>query len=84
METQALRSPSTAHGLPSCRGLLPPTPARSEARPSGLRCLAALLARYPVELSQFTEGLLDEAFRKLFWCHAAGGCIHRNSFIDLA
>ena len=35
METQALRSPSTARGLPSCRGLLPPTPARSEARPSG-------------------------------------------------
>jgi hypothetical protein len=25
METQALKSPSTARGLPSCRGLLPPT-----------------------------------------------------------
>ena len=40
--------------------------------------------RYPAELSQFPEGLLHEAFRKLFRSHAAGGSVRRNSFINLA
>jgi hypothetical protein len=40
--------------------------------------------RYPAELSQFPEGLLNEAFRKLFRSHAAGGSVRRNNFINLA
>jgi hypothetical protein len=40
--------------------------------------------RYPVELSQFPEGLLNEAFRKLFRSHAAGGSVRRDSLINLA
>jgi hypothetical protein len=40
--------------------------------------------RYPAELSQFPQGLLNEAFRKLFWSHAAGGSVRRDSFINLA
>jgi hypothetical protein len=40
--------------------------------------------RYPAELSQFPEGLLNEAFRKLFRRHAAGGSVRRDSFINLA
>ena len=40
--------------------------------------------RYPAELSQFPDGLLHEAFRKLFRSHAAGGSIRRDSFINLA
>ena len=38
--------------------------------------------RYPAELSQFPDGLLHEAFRKLFRSHAAGGSIRRDSFIN--
>src|SRR5260370_18734473 len=40
--------------------------------------------RYPAELSQFQDGLLHEAFRKLFRSHTAGGTVPRNSFINLA
>ena len=40
--------------------------------------------RYPAELSQFPDGLLHEAFRKLFRSHATGGSIRRDSFINLA
>jgi len=40
--------------------------------------------RYPAKLSQFPEGLLHEAIRKLFRSHAAGGSVRRNSFINLA
>ena len=40
--------------------------------------------RYPAELSQFPDGLLHEAFRKLFRSHAAGGSVRRDSFINLA
>jgi hypothetical protein len=40
--------------------------------------------RYPAELSQFPEGLFNEAFRKLFRSHSAGGSVRRNSFINLA
>ena len=40
--------------------------------------------RYPAELSQFPDGLLHEAFRKLFRSHAASGSVRRNSFINLA
>ena len=34
--------------------------------------------RYPAELSQFQDALLDEAFRKLFRSHAAGCSVRRN------
>ena len=40
--------------------------------------------RYPAELSQFPDGLLHEAFRKLFRSHAAGGSVRRDNFINLA
>ena len=41
------------------------------------------LSSYPAELLHFPEGLLNEAFRKLFWSHAAGGSVRRNSYINL-
>ena len=48
--------------------------------------LASLAALLDIQLSfrKFPDGLLHEAFRKLFRSHAAGGSVRRNSFINLA
>ena len=53
------------------------------ARLAAVRYLAALLD-IQLSISQFPEGLLNEAFRKLFRSHAAGGSVRRDSFINLA
>src|SRR5271165_7559754 len=57
--------------------MLPPRPGRREHYGAEAP-LPRSSPRYPAELSQFPEGLLHEAFRKLFRSHAAGGSVRRG------